>query len=84
MGRTQVVLQDWQCQVTPELLELTAVAPVSHGVTQGPEGTPREEEGHEPTPWPFSQGTVAMAPPSDSPLPDTGASRGQRDEEGVM
>ena len=84
MGRTQVILQDWKGQVMPELLELTAVAPVCYGVTQGPEGTPREEEGREPTPGPSSQETVAMATPSDSPLPDTGASQGQQDEEGVM
>ncbi|XP_078060430.1 uncharacterized protein LOC144486236 [Mustelus asterias] len=56
MGRTQVVLQDWQGQVTPKILELTAEAPLSHGMTQGPTGTPREEEGLEPMPRAFQPG----------------------------
>ncbi|XP_078067540.1 uncharacterized protein LOC144492869 [Mustelus asterias] len=76
MGRTQVVLQDWQCQVMLELLELIAEALPSHGVSQGPTGIPREEEGLESMLGPSSQETVAVATPSDSPLPDTGASRG--------
>jgi len=59
-----------------ELLELNEEAPASHGVTQRPTGAPGEEEGREPMPMPSRRKTLAVAPPSDSSVPDTGAFQG--------
>jgi len=72
MGQMHLGLLDWQSQVTPELPDLSPATLVFHGVSPGPLGSSREEEGFEPMPGPSTQEIPDIPRPSDFPLPHTG------------
>ncbi|XP_078075436.1 uncharacterized protein LOC144497873 [Mustelus asterias] len=82
MGLTQLGFQDWQSQVMQRPLELTPAALPPHGVSQGPNGSPRYEGALEPMQGPSARDTLVVTRTSESPLPDTGASLRQRAEHG--